>query len=180
MSEAESDVQAVFAYGTLRGDYSEKGDAWGVITSTGAAWIRASVPGFRLYQEDVATYPFALHSENQEDILHGTLLIWSHKDARQAIDRCDSIEGFDPRAPDDGLYRRAMVEVSVGMEEFLKASKDKPWLEELLIGSAEKKAETTSVTLRAFVYHQLMDGRAKEVVYFPSGDWIRSRSKRPI
>ena len=25
---------------------------------------------------------------------------------RQAIDRCDSIEGFDPRRPDDGLYRR--------------------------------------------------------------------------
>ena len=57
--QADSDVQAVFAYGTLRrelsafhaaergsgvqnemrpgGDHSEKGDAWGVITSTGAA-----------------------------------------------------------------------------------------------------------------------------------------------
>ncbi|CAK8986984.1 unnamed protein product [Durusdinium trenchii] len=173
-SAMAEDVRAVFAYGTLRGDFSEKGDFWGVIAKTGAAWVPASVPGFKLYQEDCATYPFALQTESSEDVLHGTLLMWSQTLARRAIQRCDQIEGFDPESPHDGLYRRAMVDVPVSVDGLMKMVKEKDLLKDILGKSSDpsKDGDSASVTVRAFVYHQPMDGREKEVKHFPGGDWL--------
>ncbi|CAJ1350771.1 unnamed protein product [Effrenium voratum] len=111
-------VQAVFAYGTLRGDFSESGDRWGVISRTGAAWLPASVSGFKLFQEETAFYPFALQTKLSEDVMHGTLLVWPCDNARDAIAACDRIEGFEPKSPEDGLYRRTVVDVPASRLHF--------------------------------------------------------------
>ncbi|CAJ1350770.1 unnamed protein product [Effrenium voratum] len=108
-------VQAVFAYGTLRGDFSESGDRWGVISRTGAAWLPASVSGFKLFQEETAFYPFALQTKLSEDC---TLLVWPCDNARDAIAACDRIEGFEPKSPEDGLYRRTVVDVPASRLHF--------------------------------------------------------------
>ena len=44
------DCLHVFAYGTLRGDCSDRdGDHWGVLRNRDCHYIRARVTGFRLY-----------------------------------------------------------------------------------------------------------------------------------
>ncbi|CAE7226083.1 unnamed protein product [Symbiodinium sp. CCMP2456] len=134
-------VHAVFAYGTLRGglsacgDFQDTGDNWGVIESTGAAWLRTSVTGFKLFQEDRAFYPFAVQSDEEQDRLHGTILIWPAGDvSRKAIATCDRIEGFDPEHPNDGLYCRALVDAPVPLEALKAKMKEQPWLKQALEG----------------------------------------------
>lgn len=132
-------VHAVFAYGTLRGDFEDTGDHWGVIERTGAVWLRTSVTGFKLFQEDRAFYPFAVQSDEEQDRLHGTILIWPAGDvSRKAIETCDRIEGFDPEHPNDGLYCRALADAPVPLEALKAKMKEQPWLKQELEGLDQK------------------------------------------
>jgi len=137
----------VFAYGTLRGDYSEDGDRWGVIESTGASWSRGTVKGFRLYQEKGCWYPFAAKTGQESDVIVGTLLEWQDKETnKQAEDLCNNIEGFNPNRPDDGLYRRCTVQVH---------------------------AEGRQDPVQAYIYHQTLDAeKAANSKHVPTGDWL--------
>lgn len=89
----------MFAYGTLRGDYSEDGDRWGVIKSTQGKWDKAYVCGFRLYQDRKKPFPFAVRTGRSEDVLWGTLITWPGgvADARQGIACAERFEmdGYD-------------------------------------------------------------------------------------
>lgn len=109
----EEFVHAVFAYGTLRGDFSATGDKWGVLRSTGGSWQAASVSGYSLYQDMRNLYPFAVKTGHDDALLFGTLLQWNSDTSQKAIEQCDRIEGFDPGSPEEGLYRRAVVNVEV-------------------------------------------------------------------
>ncbi|CAE8597656.1 unnamed protein product [Polarella glacialis] len=165
--EDDVPVRAVFAYGTLRGDFGPEGDHWGVIESTGAAWYRTTVRGYRLHQEEGLFYPFAVQTGSLEDVITGTLLLWAPGEvARRAIARCDQIEGFNPHRPLHGLYRRAQLEVELPPAA-VADSVDAGWL--------DRDIEAT--TIRAFIYHQLQPPAAagKSILSFPGGDWLASR-----
>ncbi|CAE7457312.1 unnamed protein product [Symbiodinium pilosum] len=169
-------VHAVFAYGTLRGDFADSGDHWGVIQRTGAAWLLTSVVGFKLLQEDRAFYPFAVQSDGEQDQLHGTILIWPVGDvSRKAIETCNNIEGFDPDHPEDGLYRRALVEVPVPLKALKDKMKEQPWLKQELEGLDKEALEQEHILVRAYVYHQPLGDKADYSKAFPGGDWLASR-----
>eukprot|EP00930_Biecheleria_cincta_P059143 TRINITY_DN44900_c0_g1_i1.p1 TRINITY_DN44900_c0_g1~~TRINITY_DN44900_c0_g1_i1.p1 ORF type:complete len:210 (-),score=25.28 TRINITY_DN44900_c0_g1_i1:172-738(-) len=177
-------VQAVFAYGTLRGDWGATGDRWGVIRDTNAAWCRASVKGFSLYQRSDLFYPFAVQTENPDNVIHGTLLVWPDAEtARRAIKMCDQIEGFDENLPLEGLYRRAVVEVAVPAEA-MKLACERGLLEshaqpsELSHFRSEGGREQGTPKLSAYIYHQEMpqlDSGAM-LLSFPHGDWLHQRA----
>lgn len=141
-------VQAVFAYGTLRGDFSKDGDRWGVINEFGGRWQLGKAKGFQLYQNTGLFYPFAVQTGDGSDTLVGTVLQFPDAaTANMAVRRCNSIEGFDAEDPTSGLYRRALVEVRL--------------------------ADSSSSVL-ALVYHQIMpeEGDRTDVKHFASGDWF--------
>ncbi|CAE8626285.1 unnamed protein product [Polarella glacialis] len=151
--ESNPEVLAVFAYGTLRGDFCGSGDKWGIVSSTGASWERASVKGFRLYQDPRLTFPFAVRTDAPWDVIHGTVMSWPDLDAKSAcaaVAQCNQIEGFRPSTPEAGLYRRQAVEV------------------ELLEGEVRR---------RALIYHQIWPTRAlRAATAFPHGDWLETTS----
>lgn len=110
----------VFAYGTLRADFSAHGDRWGVAKDyniTDAAggnaseghsgyWVKAKLRGFRLYQKKEDSFPYAVRTGLDEDVLIGTLLI-SERESEGLLERTDAIEGYP------SLYQRELVEVQV-------------------------------------------------------------------
>ncbi|CAE7645715.1 unnamed protein product [Symbiodinium necroappetens] len=199
-------VHAVFAYGTLRGDFEDTGDHWGIIERTGAAWLRTSVTGFKLFQEDRAFYPFAVQSDEEQDRLHGvagkitqmlkstsvaaknlqrTILIWPAGDvSRKAIETCDRIEGFDPENPNDGLYCLLPI-LELWGYKFLGKTALNPCSSYAAILSASRSSEgedegaalAQASVGRAFVYHQPMGDKADCSKAFPGGDWLESRLK---
>merc|ERR1712216_663307 len=63
-----SSVRAIFAYGTLRADFSPNGDSWGVISQikrkhgADCKWTRGRVNGYALYQNMQLDYPLATPS----------------------------------------------------------------------------------------------------------------------
>lgn len=139
-------IQAVFAYGTLRGDFKEDGDNWGVINEFHGRWRPGTARGFKLYQDLGLFYPFAVQTGGDNDVLVGSLLQFPDAEAaRGAVVRCNSIEGFDPADPTSGLYSRALVEVAVA---------DPPWL------------------VPALVYHQAMPEEGDHK-HFATGDWFQ-------
>merc|ERR1719277_1547595 len=152
-------VLAVFAYGTLRGDYAEDGDRWGVLRKSGGSWRRGLVRGFKLYQQRDLHYPFAVATGDPNDVLVGTLLEWpSEAAARRAIDTCNRIESFDEEQPEQGLYQRAVASVELFIVELAEG-------------------EDAPEPLAAFVYHQpYPNGQdADAILSFPCGDWLGSR-----
>eukprot|EP00403_Amphidinium_massartii_P032370 CAMPEP_0178448314 /NCGR_PEP_ID=MMETSP0689_2-20121128/41915_1 /TAXON_ID=160604 /ORGANISM="Amphidinium massartii, Strain CS-259" /LENGTH=168 /DNA_ID=CAMNT_0020073485 /DNA_START=47 /DNA_END=553 /DNA_ORIENTATION=+ len=147
-------VTRVFAYGTLRGDFSSTGDRWGVLADTGGTWKKASVRGFKIYQRSDLFYPFAVHSSSNEDVVLGTLLEWpTDEESYAAIARCNRIEGFDPERPDDGMYQRSVVDICLEGGE----------------------------TRKAYIYHQELPAETsgKKIDSFPHGDWLRGRLEGP-
>jgi len=153
-SEGAKVPLAVFAYGTLRGDFSEQGDKWGLLQATGGTWRPARVRGFQLYQESDLFYPFAVYTGSDDDVLIGTLLTWPTDEAgHRAVEECDRIECYSPGRPDDGLYLRAVVEVELLGESVTEAPLDRAV---------------------ALIYHQTNRGR-KRVRRFLGGDWLSAR-----
>jgi gamma-glutamylcyclotransferase (GGCT)/AIG2-like uncharacterized protein YtfP len=153
--QMSGDPTAVFSYGTLRGDFSEDGDRWGLLRISNGTWKRGKVKGYRLYQERDNLYPFAAETGKDDDVLQGTLLQWSDLEiANAAIAHCDMIEGFDPEEPLDGLYMRNVVAVEIDGE---------------------------TVCTPAYIYHQPNPDEVKvasnAVKYFPDGDWLRGLRK---
>lgn len=139
-------VQTIFAYGTLRGDFSKDGDRWGVIKEFGGQWRAGAATGFKLYQNTGLFYPFAVQTGDDSDTLRGTVLQFPDGAmATNAVQRCNGIEGFAATKPLGGLYRRALVEVKVS--EGLVA---------------------------ALVYHQVLpdDSDRADIKCFASGDWF--------
>ena len=80
-------------------------------------------------------------------MLHGTLLLWP-SGVRDGVTSCDRIEGFNPKHPNDGLYRafhrflwrslnlgRALVEVSAQL-----TSEAKELLKSRELGRSTRKA----------------------------------------
>jgi len=54
---ADQEAFGVFAYGTLRGDFSPtKRDRWGVLKRTEGRWARGAVSGFTLHQQEGIDY----------------------------------------------------------------------------------------------------------------------------
>lgn len=156
------EAEAVFSYGSLRGDYSPSGDRWGVVSKTEAQWVKASVKGFRLYQDPRLGYPFVVHTGVATDIVWGTLLTWTQgrEAARSAIAECDCLEGFRENQPSNGLYCRMVTDVLVSP----------------MPGVNEK---TPPSVVPALIYHQEWPQETLKLVQnFPSGDWLRGRTNR--
>eukprot|EP00933_Yihiella_yeosuensis_P050130 TRINITY_DN47896_c0_g1_i1.p1 TRINITY_DN47896_c0_g1~~TRINITY_DN47896_c0_g1_i1.p1 ORF type:complete len:250 (+),score=53.75 TRINITY_DN47896_c0_g1_i1:78-827(+) len=151
----EVGVQAcsVFAYGTLRGDFSPSGDKWGILGRFEGSWNRATVRGYRLYQDPRLTFPFAVHTGRQEDEVHGTTISFKSEDAPAAIAACNNIEGFNPSQPEAGLYRRTLENVSEhGPDPKILAAAGRP--------------------TKAFIYHQVWPKEHLPFVKaFPTGQW---------
>lgn len=140
---------AVFSYGTLRGDYSDAGDRWGVLRRTGGSWRHARVRGFQLYQESGCFYPFAFRTGNDADVITGTLLTWpSEEVSLGAVQECDCIESYDPEYPEAGLYLRFEGEVE----------------------PVSSDGVVSGARVPALIYHQRMGSR-EGVRHFPDGDW---------
>ena len=151
-------VNAIFAYGTLRSDFSATGDKWGVCAALAelgypvspAAASRATVKGFTLHQRRELTYPFAVRAAaaGAGATIVGTLLRWSDSGAfAEALRRCDSIEGFDPASPTGGLYRRDVVTATLSLDP--------------------------STSVRAYIYYQAVPREELERCRgFPAGDWL--------
>jgi len=110
----DAPVRAIFAYGTLRGDFSPTGDKWGV-AQHGCHWQVGSVPDFAIYQNPNLYYPFAVRSPGGKII--GTLLEWNNEKTFAAkLRQCNSIEGYDPISQ-KGLYNRLVVRVTTSVGE---------------------------------------------------------------
>mmetsp|Transcript_41216 Transcript_41216/g.96653 ORF Transcript_41216/g.96653 Transcript_41216/m.96653 type:complete len:169 (-) Transcript_41216:123-629(-) len=147
------DTRALFVYGTLRADYlpNGRGDRWGVTKGNGCRWEKATIYGFKLYQNPHLDYPFVVRTDDEEDKVVGTLLQWPSEDMFfQKLNQCDHIEGFNPRNPSSGLYQRDIV-----------------------VAQGEDKKQTP-----AYVYHQSTKGNdgftSKDLLAFPFGDWLQS------
>ncbi|CAJ1357787.1 unnamed protein product [Effrenium voratum] len=146
--EAAPEALKVFAYGTLRGDFSLQGDKWGILALSGASWEPAFVQGYRLRQDPRLTYPFAVHTGVAADIIVGTVISWpSEQVARKDIANCNQVEGYRPSQPQAGLYRRSLVE----------AMPIKP-----------------GPVMKALIYHQTVwpEDLLKAAWEFPNGDWL--------
>lgn len=102
-------VRAIFAYGTLRADFTPKGDKWGV-AQDGCRWQKGKVADFAIYQNPNLYYPFAVRAKDSSIV--GTLLEWDNESTfARKLRQCNSIEGYDPIAK-TGLYQRVVVTVS--------------------------------------------------------------------
>ena len=143
-----SKIRAIFTYGTLRSDFSKKGDRWGVLTALKAkGWDCVSsygtVENFALFQNKGLSYPFAIKSPGNK--IFGTLLTWpsgGDEAFSEALSQCNIIEGYDPDG--NGLYLRTSV--------FVQTEK---------LGNVE-----------AYIYYQNKDFDTSEVYSFPEGDWL--------
>lgn len=147
-AEANPEALAVFAYGTLRGDFGPDGDKWGVLAKSEATWQPARVRGFRLYQDPRLTYPFAVRTGKDDDVIVGTVIQWpSAAAAKEQIASCNQIEGFRASQPEAGLYRRALVQAQL--------------------------KDSTAPPLAALMYHQIWPSEMlRAVKEFPDGDWL--------
>jgi len=145
MLQQSNIVHSIFAYGTLRGDFSPKGDSWGIIEDFDAQWRPAKVAGFRIYQRQGLFYPFAIQTQDPSDIIVGTLLTFPVTRATEAVVHCNRIENFKPDTPGVGLFRRTLVEMP-----------DPDGLMPSL----------------AFIYHQDKPPSDVPLTEFPSGNWL--------
>lgn len=152
---ASAPPRAIFAYGTLRSDFSEGGDRWGVIAALAAGGYplddalpgTATVSGFAVYQDDGCSHPFAVRRPGAARLV-GTLLSWRSDTAfAQALRRCDEIEGFDAASPSGGLYLRDVVQAV--------------------------KADSAGTRVAAYIYHQRRaEPSLQRCKYFAEGDWL--------
>ena len=90
-------AKGIFVYGTLRPDFTDRGDKWG-ICSKGSNCISqwARLEGFKLYQDMDKYYPYIVPSSS--GIVYGYYLSWpkSHT-IHIKLKRCDEIEGYDSK-----------------------------------------------------------------------------------
>lgn len=158
-SEITPTVEAIFAYGTLRADLSEEGDQWGVtqMGPKGCTWAYGHTEGYRLFQSPGLFYPFATASAGGErGVVQGTLLMWPGDCStfEAAVERCNGIEGYEPTSPDDGLYRRAVVNVRVTRD-----GKSCP-------------GKIPGDVVRAYMYYQeASEAEISSSQSFPDGEW---------
>mmetsp|Transcript_30672 Transcript_30672/g.55640 ORF Transcript_30672/g.55640 Transcript_30672/m.55640 type:complete len:621 (+) Transcript_30672:17-1879(+) len=143
-----SHPHAVFSYGTLRGDCGPAGDQWGLLRETNGTWHLAKAKGFKLYQHSSKTYPFVVQTGNLRDVVIGTLLQWpDSRTAQVALNRCDRIEGCNPKKPEMSLYQRCVVEADISVNEESKA-------------------------VSAWIYYQSLPTDLANVVCIKGGDWL--------
>ena len=146
-----SNTKAIFAYGTLRADYGSNGDGWGVLSDIKYSYRYGKLYGYRLYQNDMLSYPFIIASNNIDDYVIGTY-IWFPDNPElfnKKLKECDRIEGFDSRYPNECLYNRKILDI-----EYLDENNRKQ------ISSA-------------YVYYQeYPEDVLKTYQYFPEGDWL--------
>lgn len=142
-------VRAVFAYGTLRADYSKDGDAWGVCEiGGGCKSAYGRVMGYSLHQEEGCFYPFATVAD-AASVVKGTILSWPSSDSsfQEALERCNQIEGYSPEG--GGLYQRSVVNVQVQGGQGI---------------------------ISAYMYHQGQKD-ISSCKSFPDGDWLGGRGQ---
>ena len=148
----EQPVRAIFCYGTLRADYCEAGDRWGVISKYKSSphpcvWHRAQVSGFLLFQNPRVDYPFATPSKDGK--LVGTVLTWPSDSSgsvfADALQQCNAIEGYSSSG--NGLYTRKTVQAHTEHGDVIDA----------------------------FIYYQNINPECKqrsEYLTFPTGNWL--------
>ncbi|CAE7572638.1 CARNS1, partial [Symbiodinium necroappetens] len=94
------------------------------------------------------TYPFAVRTGKDDDVIVGTVIQWpSAAAAKEQIASCNQIEGFRASQPEAGLYRRALVKAQL--------------------------KDSTAPPLDALMYHQIWPSEMlRAVKEFPDGDWL--------
>ena len=109
----ECPCHAIFTYGTLRADYCERGDRWGVKERFACDHRPAWVDGFALYQDKDKAYPFVIEDAGMH--VAGTLLLFDPDVFEEALAACDRIEGYSAtQPPGDCLYQRKLVTATTG------------------------------------------------------------------
>lgn len=160
-------VFAIFAYGTLRADYSPSGDKWGIVND-GCCWTKATVKSFRIYQKEGNKFPFAAHTDCESDTISGTLLWWDDKSVFvEKLRQCNSIEGFDILFPHKSIYSRVVVDASVC------SSQPEPFTSESVPGARFTHIIPPVKTQKAYMYYQ--EAHAHDLqgcLEFPAGDWL--------
>lgn len=118
IKKKKSKPEGIFTYGTLRADYSDKGDKWGVC-GTNCQWQYGEVDGFQLYQQPGLNYPYAIKSSRGS--LKGTFITWKKASTFHIkLHRCNEIEGYRSNDP-HSLYQRTIVDVKLSNGEYTTA-----------------------------------------------------------
>lgn len=107
----DENVSHFFVYGTLRDD-DDSGSPW-----TGP-WIANCIAkdgqcsGYKMFQERNLNYPYAVKTDNPNDVLIGRVLTW--KDSATILAKlksADDIEEYEDGNP-DSLYQRTVVDIN--------------------------------------------------------------------
>eukprot|EP01063_Lacrimia_lanifica_P029369 TRINITY_DN446_c0_g1_i12.p3 TRINITY_DN446_c0_g1~~TRINITY_DN446_c0_g1_i12.p3 ORF type:complete len:172 (+),score=40.19 TRINITY_DN446_c0_g1_i12:75-590(+) len=165
-------VRHAFTYGTLRADYCESGDRWGVIQDHPTVkWTHGRLGGYACFQQKGLFYPFACRAAEVPAAFEappgglrvvGTLLTWEDDgEWREALERMDPIEGYTP-GKTGGLYERA-VEV---------------------VQPTDAAGAPVGEPVPAYVYHQFWakgsgSGAPDAVEYIQDGDWLQHTRRMP-
>eukprot|EP01080_Neovahlkampfia_damariscottae_P003103 gene3103-5273_t len=135
-------VEGVFVYGTLRPDYTTKGDHWGIIDKD-CIWKYAHTTNFTIFQNKTEFYPFAVKSNNNERI-YGIIITWKDIQIfKKKLKLMDEIEGYDEKAKDN-WYEREIVEC------FTKEGNEK---------------------MKCYIYYQ-NSIHSDDCLFFESGNWL--------
>ena len=135
-------VEGVFVYGTLRPDYTEKGDHWGVIDDE-CIWKYGNTKNFKIYQQKSEFYPFAVKSTNNE-IIYGSIITWKdEKIFKKKLKIMDEIEGFDENKIVN-WYEREIVDCFTKDENKL---------------------------MKCYIYYQ-NNNSLKDCLFFENGNWL--------
>ncbi|MGV8847518.1 MAG: gamma-glutamylcyclotransferase family protein [Propionicimonas sp.] len=136
-----------FVYGTLRpgeGNYT-----WcleGKTTTEDTATLTGAV----MYDYNGGSFPFVTLSPDLDDVVTGTLISVSEENYANVQISLDRLEGYNPAAPEQGMYRRELTNVTT----------------------------EDGRTIQAYVYvcgHRMLD----QVTQYPritSGDWFHRDS----
>jgi gamma-glutamylcyclotransferase (GGCT)/AIG2-like uncharacterized protein YtfP len=136
------DVKGVFVYGTLRPDYTTKGDHWGVVDET-CDWKYAKTKNYKIFQEPNVFYPFAMKSFKDE-IIYGIVLTWKDdKIFEEKLKVMDGIEGYSENSLEN-WYERGVVECETKSGEMVKC----------------------------FIYYQKENKNLEDCIQFDSGNWL--------
>lgn len=140
-------VMAIFAYGTLRGDFKREGDGWGA--TSGARVHRGRVHGYQLWQDLRDFYPYTVKTDQETDRVFGTLLAFDNADVfYDRLQVCDLIEEHNPHGTSPSAYERSIAPVHLMDSDQI---------------------------VNAYIYYMVpTPDRQQHSVQFPSGDWLAS------
>mmetsp|Transcript_102775 Transcript_102775/g.125629 ORF Transcript_102775/g.125629 Transcript_102775/m.125629 type:complete len:218 (+) Transcript_102775:93-746(+) len=109
-----------FAYGTLRDDDNSNAP-WTKEWTNNCNSIPAFIKGFKLYQHCDESFPFAIRSYNNNDIIKGRLIYWNN--IYEFIDKLKMADEIEEYTPNNihSMYIRNVVNITLNNNETIDA-----------------------------------------------------------